>query len=287
MKNKCPIILAILTTLTLLTGCRQAPPEPKLAGTSVQGRPIHYYEMGNGPRNILYIATIHGNENAGTPLMHKFMQYLLRRPDLLQGRRAIIMPVMNPDGYAANTRGNANGVDLNRNFPAANRENTPRYGMSALSEPESQIIYDMLNEIKPERIVVMHQPWAIVDWDGPGQHLAQHMARHTIHPEKRIGARPGSLGSYAGVDLQIPIITWELPGKAHERTPQSLWNRYGRSLVAALIYPNDISQHEYDTLYTPSQRTTAATIAAAILLLAIITTSIIIYRRRRNPQTNP
>jgi protein MpaA len=254
-----------------------------LAGKSVEGRPIHYHELGDGEKIILFIATIHGNENAGTPLMHTLMDYLQRRPDLLEGYKAVIIPVMNPDGYAKNTRGNANGVDLNRNFPATNRENSKRYGMSALSEPESKIVYDMLHSMNPERIVVMHQPWAIVDWDGPGQPLAQHMAWHTIHPEKRIGARPGSLGSHAGVDLQIPIITWELPGKAHELSPERLWHFYGRSLVAAITYPNEIPLQEFRAPYPPEQRKWYVLAPLGILVAALILVGggIAVWERRK------
>jgi murein peptide amidase A len=51
-----------------------------------------------------------------------------------------------------------------------------------------------------------------VNWDGPAQKVAEVMAKANGYPVcKDIGyPTPGSLGSYAGKDLNIPIITLEL-----------------------------------------------------------------------------
>lgn len=273
--------LTFIFALFVLAGCQSQGPAPLLAGKSVEGRPIPYHILGDGPRVVLFLATIHGNENAGTPLMHTMMDYLRERPDFLAGYKAVIVPVMNPDGYAKNTRGNAHGVDLNRNFPAMNRENSAKYGPAGLSEPESQAIFDMVQKYKPERIVTMHQPWAIVDWDGPGEPLARHMSRHTILPAKRIGSRPGSLGSYAGGDLQIPIITWELPGKAHEESAETLWRLYGRSLVAAITFPEEITLQNFQAPYGPDQRRLAILAPVGILVVAALFSMFILYRKRK------
>ena len=50
---------------------------------------------------------------------------------------------------------------------------------------------------------------------------------------KRLGAKPGSLGSYAGNTLGIPTITLELPRKASRLSKDELWNRYGSMLLVA------------------------------------------------------
>ena len=55
--------------LFLFTGCGRLP--RRNAGFSVEGRPIPYQVLGHGRDTILIIATIHGNEEAGTPLLHK------------------------------------------------------------------------------------------------------------------------------------------------------------------------------------------------------------------------
>ncbi len=281
-----PKIYKLFVAMLMLAGCQSEgrAPAALLAGKSVEGRPIQYYVMGEGKQVVLFIATIHGNEHAGTPLMRTLMDYLGERPEFLEGYKAVIIPVMNPDGYAKNTRGNINGVDLNRNFPATNRKNNAKYGSSGLSEPESKAIFELLHKFNPVRIVVAHQPWAIVDWDGPGQPLAEHMARHTIHPAKRIGSRPGSLGSYAGGDLGIPIITWEFPGKAHENSPEKLWRMYGRSLVAALVYPEDVTLKNFQAPYDQRERTVI--LVAPVVMLAVASLAgwlLLIYLNRRKP----
>jgi hypothetical protein len=61
-------------------------------------------------------------------------------------------------------------------------------------------------------------------------------AEHRLRVQK-LGAYPGSLGSFAGEDLSIPIITAELPGAAHRLSEDELWNRYGAMLIAAVEFP--------------------------------------------------
>jgi protein MpaA len=64
------------------------------------------------------------------------------------------------------------------------------------------------------------------------------MAQHCDLPIRRLGAQPGSLGSYAGLTLRIPIITFELPANTEQLDQGSLWRRYGPALVAAVVYPD-------------------------------------------------
>jgi len=41
---------------------------------------------------------------------------MLRRPDFFEGFHMTIFPILNPDGLARGTRGNADGLDLNRDY---------------------------------------------------------------------------------------------------------------------------------------------------------------------------
>jgi len=209
----------------------------KVIGNSYQRRPIELLTYGEGKEIVLIIATIHGNENAGTPLVGELGRHLLANPRYLAGRTVLVMPVANPDGFAKNSRTNARGVDLNRNFPAFNREERRQYGPEGLSEPESKIIHRVLERYKPTRIVSIHQPLECIDWDGPAEDLALHMGQFSDLPVRRLGSRPGSLGSYAGEDLEIPIITYELPRSADKHDARTLWKLYGRALLAAITYP--------------------------------------------------
>ena len=136
-----------------------------------------------------------------------------------------IAPDLNPDGVAAGTRHNAHGVDLNRNFEAANRENSRQYGMVGLSEPESRALHGLIVTYRPDRIISIHQPLRCIDYDGPASGLARVMVAECDLPLQKLGARPGSLGAYAGATLGIPIITVELPTQA------GTWSSVGTDLA--------------------------------------------------------
>ena len=206
----------------------------EVIGYSVQGRAIELYSMGYGSDVVLIIATIHGNEGAGTPLVNELMGYLMIEPGLLTGKRLLIVPVANPDGYAAGTRFNVNGVDLNRNFPSGNRVNNSRNGSGGLNEPESRALYNLINMYRPSRIVSIHQPLACIDYDGPADQMAKKMASVCDLPVKKLGSRSGSLGSWSGVDMQIPIVTLELRKSDSNLSSNALWDKYGNALLAIL-----------------------------------------------------
>ena len=251
---KFAIIITILA-LFLISGCVQSPEAPKVgvpsskvhipapqhfAGVSVENRPIMYSVIGNGSDVTFIIGGIHGDEPASPQLTNQLADYLNQNQNILIGRKVVILPVANPDGLAYKTRANANKVDINRNFPADNRINDPNYGSSGLSEPESHIIYTLIQQYKPARIVSIHQPYACIDYDGQAEELAQQMALHCDLPVEKVGALPGSLGSYAGLTLGIPIITFEMREHDSILNTQLLWQRYGKALLAATTFPNPV-----------------------------------------------
>lgn len=218
------------------TADEEQPPHGQLMGRSLEGRPIYVQVFGDGEDVLWILATIHGNEAAGTPLVAKFVEWLEQHPEELEGRRVVITPVANPDGFAANQRHNMNDVDLNRNFPAGNFDATVQtYGSTPLSEPESRVLMRILMQFDPDRVVSIHQPFAVVDYDGPSEGLANAMAANCKLPVKVVGSRPGSLGSFVGLTLRKPIITLELPEDAGMDGP-TLWGEYGEALIAALRY---------------------------------------------------
>lgn len=198
---------------------------------------MEVHTLGSGAETVLIIATIHGSESAGTPLVRRLLDELRARPELLDGRRVVAMPVANPDGLTRRTRGNARGVDLNRNFPAGNYTARARHGAEPLSEPESRALHELLHAVQPTRVVSLHEPLACVDYDGPAAELAAAIAAQAGLPVRRLGSRAGSLGSYVGEELGIPIITLELPRRAGRQTPEELWARYGAALLTAVSYP--------------------------------------------------
>jgi protein MpaA len=240
-------LVALVSLFLLAGGCASAPDTPPeergvlpapvdrfTIGRSVEGTEIEAIRLGKGPETVLILATIHGDEAAGTPLLRDLATHLATHPEILEQRSVILIPLANPDGFAHGTRTNAHGVDLNRNFPAGNFSRSESHGSAALSEPESTALYDLIEREKPHRIVSLHQPLTCIDYDGPGAAIARAMAAKTDLPVKQLGGRPGSLGSYAGITLGIPIITVELPASASAMDPGELWKRYGPMLVAAV-----------------------------------------------------
>jgi len=219
-----------------------APPRAALLrGASVRGRPLRCSVHGSGSDTVLFLGGIHGNEPAGVALCRQLASYLDRYPTVCAGRRVVIAPALNPDGLAAGRRTNARGVDLNRNFEARNRVAVRRHGRQPLSEPEARYIVSLIRRYRPARIVTLHQPLACVDWDGPAQGLAAAMGRASGLPARKLGARPGSLGSYAGVEQEIPIVTLELPAGASNLSPAGAWRIYGRSLLTAVRFPSSVA----------------------------------------------
>lgn len=250
--------ISLLVSLVAISGCYEPEPKPlimgetrplalppaeappaqhRLVGRSIQGRPIMIQILGQGDDTVLVMATIHGNEPAGTPLVNKLIDHLRSNRSLLEGRRVVFLPVANPDGLAANTRENIRRIDLNRNFDTANRVNDETNGFRPLSEPESRALESVIREYKASRIVSIHQPLTCIDYDGPGRVLAARMAQYCDLPLKKLGAKPGSLGSYTGESLGIATITVELPADASKLSDQALWDKYGKALLAAVLYP--------------------------------------------------
>ncbi len=212
-----------------------------VGGYSVENRPVEYLIIGDGDDITLILSAIHGNETGGIYLTDYMIRYLQSYPDLLENRKVVIVPVVNPDGVANHSRYNADGVDLNRNFFAWNRLNNLSFGNSGLSEPETQVIHHLIWKYFPARIISIHEGDNIecIDYDRPAEMLAERMAAYCELPVRKLGVRPGSLGSYTGESLKIPTITFELPKNiSHIITPEQIWNLYGNTLIASILYPD-------------------------------------------------
>ncbi len=238
----------MLTALLLVVmGCRHVEPElvepsqiRKIElGKSVQGTPIVMTRIGDAPRPVFIMAAIHGDEVTTAPVAQRLLALIEANPRLLNGKSVTILPVANPDGYAAKTRSNAHGVDLNRNFPAKNWKGSigrRNYGTKPLSEPESRAILSAMDTLKPSLIISMHsieRGRHCNNFDGPAKRIAELMNTHNHYPvtETMGYPTPGSLGSYAGIDRGIPIITLELPRNA---SADEAWDQNREALLRAI-----------------------------------------------------
>ena len=86
-------------------------------GTSERGRAIIAYSFGSGSKRLLFHGALHGNERNTKGLMDAWIAELDANPGSIPaGTQIVVIPLVNPDGYAANTRVNGRNVDLNRNF---------------------------------------------------------------------------------------------------------------------------------------------------------------------------
>src|SRR3989338_3005335 len=190
-------------------------------GYSVKQFPILAWRIGHGGETIHFYGGFHGDEPESVDLALRLKNYLMKHPQNFLDKRLIVVPVVNIDGYEAKTRVNANGVDLNRNFPTQNwtsRASEEKYnpGKTPASEPEVGAVIKLITEFPPRKIISFHSliPHQI-NYDGPAEKLARAMAKHNSYPvTDHVGyATPGSLGTYAGTEQGIAVITYELPEK--------------------------------------------------------------------------
>jgi hypothetical protein len=205
-------------------------------GTSVQGRPIRMRTFGHGPRKVLFIGGIHGDEAEGAYTTAQ-LPAALADAGLADTVTLTILEDANPDGRAAGTRTNANGVDINRNFPATNFDTSnPAYGSSPLSQPESQAVYQAVERVGPNLVMVAHA-WSgrqFINFDGPAKELAQRfsaMSGLPVEASNTFVPTPGSLGSYVGRDRGTPILTIEV---LKGTNPTDVWDRLREALLQAI-----------------------------------------------------
>lgn len=199
-------------------------------GRSVEGRPIYAAEFGDGPEVTLVFGGFHGDEKLGVDVVLAFCREVRWLP--LEGRKVVVVPILNPDGYVAGRRTNARRVDLNRNFPTRDWAGA---GASPASEPEARVALDLVRRLRPAKIVSVHNPYRVNNWDGAqSEPLARAMADLNGYPSKgSIGyPTPGSFGTWAGKELGIATVTLEIPpGPFAARWRENKW-----ALVAAVRY---------------------------------------------------
>ena len=181
-------------------------------GQSVEGREIPLLYLGKGERNILICAAMHAREFETTnAVMYMAEQYCrayeanewyygLSYRELLDGVRFVIVPVLNPDGVVIAQQGtpyalenpalaampitdgwpgnyacwkaNANGVDLNRNWPylfnntyrASSPCSADYAGPEPLSEPETRAMYELIERTPFESFCSFHSAGDCVYW---------------------------------------------------------------------------------------------------------------------------
>ena len=205
-------------------------------GRTTFGAPLLYFPCKTECK-LLVIAGIHGEEPETTFLLSRALRAFDDNFDSV----AFIL-CANPDGMTLGTRGNANGVDLNRNFGTQNfstemvgsrsileapRDTLLSPGGTAGSELETQALVALIEKLKPLSILSMHAPMGCVDAPQKTELVERLMATFNLKWVPDIGYKtPGSLGTWCG-ERGLDCVTLELPRMSLEH----LFDRYGRAFA--------------------------------------------------------
>lgn len=175
-------------------------------GYSVWGRPIVCLESGTGQKKVLFCAAFHGSEWITARILWRFLVEYGKRQDWQEAARLWAVPCVNPDGvilsmerlpawspqyiiaraiaeddpgFPRTWKANGRGVDLNLNYPAGweravvnkglltpSPRNWP--GPCPLSEPESRLMAELAEEVRPDVLVTLHAQGEEIYWEYGG-----------------------------------------------------------------------------------------------------------------------
>ncbi len=118
-------------------------------GYTTYGLPLYAAVIGNGETHMWIQGRIHGGERYGAEASLSILSSLLNsKKKILDEMTFMIIPCYNPDGSNIGWRGNANRVDLNRNWH--------RTDAFSFSEPESRAFYYAWEAFQPHYAIDLH-----------------------------------------------------------------------------------------------------------------------------------
>jgi protein MpaA len=236
---------------------------------SVKGVPLIWVSFGdetfkkNPEKNIsLVMCGVHGDEITPIKFCFDIISELKQKPELSKNKLIVIAPIVNPDSFftANPSRTNAQGVDVNRNFPTEDwkklalslwkkhyKSDKRRFpGYKPLSEPEVVFQVNLIKLYSPGKIISVHAPLTLLDYDGPDdlkheknqgkkgyELLVQMSQKASGYQVKKFPYYPGSLGNYAGQERKIPTYTVELPSSDPAQSKE-YWELFRESIMLAL-----------------------------------------------------
>jgi protein MpaA len=192
--------------------------EPDVYGRSHLGAPLEVWRPA-GACELLIFAAIHGEEPETAFALSRALRQLTE-----PSPHGAVVLAANPDGVIRGTRGNARGVELNRNFPTSDWRPDPVAHRSTLddprdvvlspgerpgSEPETRALMALIDELTPRAVVALHAPLACID-DPDRSRLGRWIAERTGLPlVADVGyPTPGSFGTW-GRERGLPVVTYE------------------------------------------------------------------------------
>ena len=200
--------------------------------TSREGHKIPAFKTDIKESKYLYIiGGVHGDEVEGVYVLKELFQWLSHE-HTLKDLPMIVIPILNVDGYRAQTRVNAYSVDLNRNLPTQDWSpnfTQPKYnpGTKPLSEPENQYLVKLFDKYKPGFIMSFHTWKPILNHNGDCRDVAEFLNKFNGYEMAGdIGyPTPGSLGTFAVEKYNSPVLTFECPElRTHKESLKDIWN---------------------------------------------------------------
>lgn len=208
-------------------------PRPIIIGYSVSGRPLEVYKFGQGERQVMIAAGIHGGYEWNTiTLADELITYVNEHPEVVPSDVTLfLLRNINPDGdaraHSIEGRVNNHGVDLNRNFPENWQAEWDREGCWDLtettggsrpgSEPETRAVMNFLSSRRVEALISYHSAALGVfpggePWEEESIELAKALSKVTGYPYPPIDTGcyyTGTLADYA-VSLGAAAVDMEL-----------------------------------------------------------------------------
>ncbi len=223
-----PLVLALLAVVPMSAQAavpgKPAIVQTRVIGHSVKGRAIMAYRIGqpSSPDKVVFMAGMHGDEQGPSRILYR----LLAGP-AVTGADIWVIPVYNPDGRARHTRQNADGVDLNRNWPYhwVRLRGATNSGRSAASEPETKAVLAFLQQVRPRWIVSFHQP---------------------LHGVGRAGAKGRTFVSRLHRQLHLPVKAFNCDGVCHG-TMTEWYNAHYPGVAVTVEYGHGMSRRQVRT----------------------------------------
>ena len=230
------IVVETATPFVLLNaGDRRA----QVIGYSVSGRPIEVYRFGNGEREKMIVAGIHGGYEWNTiALADELIQHINDNPEIIPSDVTLyILRNLNPDGdardHGIDGRVNDHGVDLNRNFPTNwainwDRDGCWNYGPTTGgtgpgSEPETRAMMRFLQNHNVETLISYHSAALGVfpggePWEKTSTEFAKALAKATGYPFPPIDTGCVFTGTLADYAVEMGAVSVDMELSTHRYT---------------------------------------------------------------------